>query len=103
LDDPGGKVALDCGLADDHRPPPEGIRVHNDLTYNGYVDPSGKNDQHNSCGFLQSLALSDVVRGFLAAEMGSETIAAWRLTGSRGRSCVSLSQRDVSEAPVSGW
>ena len=79
LADPGDKVALDCGLADDHRPPPEGIRVQDDLIYNGYVDPSVNNDQHNSCDTLQSLALSDVVRGFLAAEMWSGTIAAWRL------------------------
>ena len=83
--DPGDKVALDCGLADDHRPPPEGIRVQDDLIYNGYVDPSGKNDQHNSYGFLQSLALSDVVRGFPAAEMGSETIPAWQTDGKQSQ------------------
>jgi hypothetical protein len=28
------------------------------------------NDQHNSYGFLQALALSDIDRGFLASENG---------------------------------
>jgi hypothetical protein len=68
--DPGEKVALDFSLADDYRPTPGGIRVQDDLAHNGYVDRPGKNDQHNSYGDLRAPALSDVVRGFLAAENG---------------------------------
>ena len=52
LADPGDKVALDCSLADDYRPTPGGIRVQDDLVHNGYVDRAGKNDQHNSYGYL---------------------------------------------------
>jgi len=70
LADPGDKVALDCSLADDYRPTPGGIRVQDDLVHNGYVDRAGKNDQHNSYGYLRAPELSDVVRGFLAAENG---------------------------------
>jgi hypothetical protein len=68
LADPGDKVALDCSLADDYRPVPRGIRVQDDLIHNGYVDRSGKNDQHNSYGYLRTPELSDIVRRFLAAE-----------------------------------
>ena len=68
LADPGDKVALDCSLADDYRPTPGGIRVQDDLVHNGYVDRAGKNDQHNSYGYLRTPELSDIVRGFLATE-----------------------------------
>jgi pimeloyl-ACP methyl ester carboxylesterase len=68
LADPGDKVALDCSLADDYRPTPGGIRIQDDLVHNGYVDRAGINDQHNSYGYLRTPELSDIVRGFLAAE-----------------------------------
>lgn len=68
LADPGDKVALDCSLTDDYRPASGGIRVQDDLIHNGYVDRSGKHDQHNSYGYLRTPELSDIVRGFLAAE-----------------------------------
>jgi hypothetical protein len=68
LADPGDKVALDCSLTDDYRPASGDIRVQDDLIHNGYVDRSGKHDQHNSYGYLRTPELSDIVRGFLAAE-----------------------------------
>jgi len=65
LSDPRDKIALDCSLADDYRPTTGGIRVQDDLIHNGYVDRAGKNDQHNSYGYLRAPELSDIVRGFL--------------------------------------
>lgn len=71
LADPRDKIALDCSLADDYRPTPGGIRVQNDLVHNDYVDRAGKNDRHNSYGYLRTPELSDIVRGFLG--VGTET------------------------------
>lgn len=64
--DPGDKVALDCTLADEYRSAPGGIRVHDDLIHNGYLDLAGNHDQHNSYGYLRAPELSDIVRTFLA-------------------------------------
>ena len=73
LADPGDKVALDCSLADDYRPPPGCNRVQNDLVHNGYVDRARKNDEHNNYGYLRTPELSDLVRGFRLLKMGPET------------------------------
>lgn len=70
LADPGDTVALDCGLADDHRPPPEGIRVQDDLIRNGYFDRAGKMTSTTATAILRLLRSSDAVRGFPAAENG---------------------------------
>jgi hypothetical protein len=71
LADPRDKIALDCSLADYYRPTPDGIRVQDDLAHNDYVDRAGKNDRHNSYGYLRTPELSDIVRGFLG--VGTET------------------------------
>lgn len=68
LADPCDKVVLDCSLTDDYQPAPGGMRVQNDLIHNGYVDRSGKPDQHNSYGYLRTPELSYIIRGFLDAE-----------------------------------
>lgn len=67
LADPGDKVALDCSLTDEYQASVGGIRVQDDLIHNGYVDRNGKNDRHNSYGYLRAPELSDIVRTFLAA------------------------------------
>lgn len=71
LSDPRDRIALDCSLADDYRPTPGGIRVREDLVHNDYVDRTGKNDQHNSYGYLRTPELSGIVHGFLG--VGTET------------------------------
>jgi hypothetical protein len=70
LADPGDKVALDCNLADDYRSAPGAVPVQDVLVHNGYVDRSGKNDQHNGYGYLRTPELSDILRGFLSAGSG---------------------------------
>lgn len=70
LADPGDKVALDCRLADDYQSVPGAVRVRDILIHNGYVDRSGKNDQHNSYGYLRAPELSDILRGFLGDGSG---------------------------------
>ena len=65
LADPGDKVALDCSLTDDYPAAPGGVRVHDVLVRNEYVDRTGKNDRHNSYGYLRTPELSDVLRDFL--------------------------------------
>ena len=67
LADPGDKVGLDCSLTDDYPPAPGGVRVHDVLVRNEYLDRTGKNDQHSSYGYLRTPELSDVVRDFLTA------------------------------------
>ena len=71
LADPRDKIALDCSLADYYRPTPDGIRVQDDLAHNDYIDRAGKNDRHNSYGYLRTPELSDIVHGFLG--VGTET------------------------------
>lgn len=71
LADPGDKVALDCSLADDYRSAPGAVRVQDILVHNGYVDRSGKNDQHNGYGYLRTPELSDILRGFLGTGSGA--------------------------------
>ncbi|MEK9140153.1 MAG: hypothetical protein AAB308_03775 [Nitrospirota bacterium] len=66
LADPGDKVALDCTLADEYRSSSDGIRIQDDLIHNGYVDRNGKNDRHNSYGYLRAPELSDIVKTFLS-------------------------------------
>jgi hypothetical protein len=90
-------MALDCGLADDHRPPPEGIRVQDDLIHNGYVDRAGARTSKTAMRSRMSFA------GFRLLKWGVRRYQPGRLTGNRVRSGVSPSQRDASEAPVSGW
>jgi Lecithin:cholesterol acyltransferase len=70
LADPGDKVALDCSLADDYRSAPGAVRVQDVLVCNDYVDRIGKNDQHNSYGYLRTPELSDILRRFLTAGSG---------------------------------
>ena len=67
LADPGDKVALDCRLTDDYPAAPGGVRVHDVLVRNEYVDRTGTNDRHSSYGYLRTPELSDVLRDFLAA------------------------------------
>ena len=67
LADPGDKVALDCRLTDDYPAAPGGVRVHDALVRNEYVDRTGTNDRHSSYGYLRTPELSDVLRDFLAA------------------------------------
>jgi len=67
LADPGDKVALDCSLTDDYPAAPGGLRVHDVLVRNEYVDRTGTNDRHSSYGYLRTPELSDVLRDFLTA------------------------------------
>ena len=71
-------MALDCGLADDHRPPPEGIRVQDDLIHNGYVDRAGKMTSTTATAILGLLRSRMSFAGFRLLKMGSETIPAWQ-------------------------
>jgi hypothetical protein len=63
-------VALDCGLADDCRPPPEGIRVQDDLIHNGYVDRAGKMTSTTAKAILGSCALRISFVGFRLLKWG---------------------------------
>ena len=70
LADPGDKVALDCSLADDYQAAHSSVQVQDVLVCNDYVDRTGKNDRHNSYGYLRTPELSDVIRVFLTAGSG---------------------------------
>jgi hypothetical protein len=63
-------VALDCGLADYHRPPPEGIRVHEELVHNGYADRAGKMTSTTAKAILDSCALRMSFVGFRLLKWG---------------------------------
>ncbi len=67
LADPGDKVALDCTLADEYRAASGAPDIHDTLVLNGYVDRSGKRDQHSGYGYLRTPELADIVHTFLMA------------------------------------
>lgn len=101
--DPGDTVALDCGLADDHRPPPVDIRVQEDLVHNGYVDRAGKITSTTATAFYKLLRSRMSLADFWLLKWGLRRYKPGRLTGNKVRSGVGPSQGDVSEAPASGW
>ncbi|MFN8487265.1 MAG: alpha/beta hydrolase [Caldilineaceae bacterium] len=63
--DPWDKVALDCNLADEYETNSHGVQVSDALIHNLYVNPQGKANHHNICGYLRTPEVCECVRKFL--------------------------------------
>ncbi|MDX1656198.1 MAG: alpha/beta hydrolase, partial [Candidatus Competibacteraceae bacterium] len=59
-------VSLDTHLSDDYAPNVEGVRVVDDLVFNGYMSTrTEKDNPHKSYGYLRTPELSQAVRQFI--------------------------------------